>query len=92
MHTHADKNTKPENRSAAHAVTQKKNQAAPHSHSQAHASKPNLTGLPDDLKTGVEDLSGYSMDDVKVHYNSSQPAQLNAHASCGRCFSCPGPI
>jgi len=80
MHTHADKNTKPENRSAAHAVTQKKNQAAPHSHSQAHASKPNLTGLPDDLKTGVEDLSGYSMDDVKVHYNSSQPAQLNAHA------------
>ena len=42
--------------------------------------KENNTGLPDDLKTGVENLSGYSMDDVKVHYNSDKPAQLNAHA------------
>ncbi len=42
--------------------------------------KKNNTGLPDQLKSGVESLSGYSMDDVKVHYNSSKPAQLNAHA------------
>ncbi len=42
--------------------------------------KPNNTGLPDNLKAGVESLSGMSMDDVKVHYNSSEPAQLNAHA------------
>src|SRR5471030_914317 len=42
--------------------------------------KTNQTGLPDQLKSGVESLSGISMDDVKVHYNSSQPAQLNAHA------------
>lgn len=42
--------------------------------------KPNETGLPDQLKDGVESLSGYSMDDVNVHYNSSKPAQLNAHA------------
>ena len=42
--------------------------------------KTNNTGLPDNLKSGVESLSGYSMDDVKVHYNSSAPAQLNAHA------------
>lgn len=42
--------------------------------------KPNNTGLPDNLKTGIEDLSGYSMDDVKVHYNSNKPAQLNAFA------------
>lgn len=42
--------------------------------------KPNTTGLPDKLKSGIENLSGHSMDDVKVHYNSSQPAQLNAHA------------
>lgn len=42
--------------------------------------KPNNTGLPDNLKSGVENLSGFSMDDVKVHYNSSQPAQLNALA------------
>lgn len=40
----------------------------------------NRTGLPDDLKTGMENLSGFSMDDVRVHYNSSKPAQLNALA------------
>jgi hypothetical protein len=42
--------------------------------------KPNNTGLPDNLKTGIEHLGGYSMDDVKVHYNSAQPAQLHALA------------
>ena len=42
--------------------------------------KENSTGLPDQLKSGMESLSGYSMDDVKVHYNSDKPAQLNAHA------------
>ena len=40
----------------------------------------NQGGLPDNLKSGVESLSGHSMDDVKVHYNSDKPAQLNAHA------------
>ncbi len=40
----------------------------------------NGTGLPDKLKTGIESLSGMSMDHVKVHYNSSKPAQLNALA------------
>ena len=40
----------------------------------------NKTGMPDSLKSGIENLSGYSMDDVKVHYNSNKPAQLNAHA------------
>ncbi|WP_456459307.1 eCIS core domain-containing protein [Reichenbachiella sp.] len=42
--------------------------------------KSNNTGLPVNLKMGIEKLSGYSMDDVKVHYNSPKPAQLNAHA------------
>ncbi len=42
--------------------------------------KANTTGMPDQLKSGIEGLSGYSMNDVKVHYNSSKPAQLNAHA------------
>lgn len=42
--------------------------------------KGNNTGLPDNLKTGIEHLSGHAMDDVKVHYNSSKPAQLQAHA------------
>lgn len=37
-------------------------------------------GLPEDLKAGIEDLSGYSMDDVTVHYNSGKPAQLQAFA------------
>ena len=40
----------------------------------------NNTGLPDNLKSGIENLSGMSMDHVKVHYNSDKPAQLQAHA------------
>lgn len=40
----------------------------------------NDTGLPDLLKSGIENLSGYFMDDVKVYYNSGKPAQLQAHA------------
>ena len=40
----------------------------------------NDTGLPDTLKNGAESLSGISLDDVNVHYNSSKPAHLNAHA------------
>ena len=42
--------------------------------------KPNATGLPDHLKTGMETLSGSSLDHVKVHYNSAKPAAVNAHA------------
>lgn len=41
---------------------------------------PNRTGLPDNLKAGIENLSGYSMDDVKVHYNSDKPTALQALA------------
>ncbi len=40
----------------------------------------NTTGLPDRLKDRIESLSGMSLDDVKVHYNSSNPAQLQALA------------
>ena len=43
-------------------------------------SKENKTGLPDNIKDGVESLSGQSLEDVRVHYNSSKPAQLKAHA------------
>ncbi len=42
--------------------------------------KTNNTGLPNQLKSGIESLSGMSMDHVKVHYNSDKPAQLQAHA------------
>jgi hypothetical protein len=37
-------------------------------------------GLPEQLQTGIESLSGIAMDDVRVHYHSSKPAQLQAHA------------
>ena len=42
--------------------------------------KENNTGLPDNLKTGMENLSGFSLDHVKVHYNSDKPATVQAHA------------
>jgi hypothetical protein len=42
--------------------------------------KKNSTGLPDRLKSGMENLSGMSLDHVKVHYNSSKPAAVQAHA------------
>ncbi|WP_431286232.1 DUF4157 domain-containing protein [Roseateles chitinivorans] len=40
----------------------------------------NRTGMPDGLKSGIESLSGTDLSDVRVHRNSSQPAQLNALA------------
>lgn len=42
--------------------------------------KTNRTGMPNQLKSGIESLSGMSMDHVTVHYNSDKPAQLQAHA------------
>jgi hypothetical protein len=47
---------------------------------QSDKTKKNKTGLPDNLKTGIENLSGCSIDDVKIHYISNKPAQHNAHA------------
>ncbi len=40
----------------------------------------NETGMPGQLKSGVESLSGIDMSDVRVHYNSSKPAQFQASA------------
>jgi fido (protein-threonine AMPylation protein) len=40
----------------------------------------NKTGLPDQVKAGVEQLSGVSLDDVRVHYNSSAPSVVQALA------------
>lgn len=40
----------------------------------------NRTGLPDNLKAGIEALSGFAMDDVRVHYNSDRPAAVQALA------------
>jgi len=36
--------------------------------------------MPDQLKSGIESLSGMDMSDVRVHANSDKPAQLNALA------------
>lgn len=44
------------------------------------APRRNHTGLPDQLKAGIEALSGIGMDHVRVHYGSSKPALLQAHA------------
>ena len=43
-------------------------------------SQKNNDNLPGDLKENIETLSGINMDDVKVHFNSSKPAQLDALA------------
>jgi hypothetical protein len=40
----------------------------------------NNTGMPDNLKAGVESLSGIDMSDVRVHYNSDKPAEVGALA------------
>ena len=54
--------------------------ASPRQQALASAPAPNRTGLPDALKAGVEHLSGHALDDVRVHYNSAQPAAMHAHA------------
>ncbi len=41
---------------------------------------PNKTGLPDKLKSGMEQVSGMNLDHVRTHYNSAKPAAVQAHA------------
>jgi hypothetical protein len=63
------------------AITQRKQQSAiSESANELIQTKTNNTGLPNNLKSGIENLSGYAMDDVKVHYNSAKPSQLQAYA------------
>jgi hypothetical protein len=66
----------------ANKIAQFQAMADNHTAAQQHPiqKKENNTGLPDNLKTGVENLSRISLDDVKVHRNSDKPAQLQAHA------------
>ncbi len=42
--------------------------------------KGNRTGMPDNLKSGIESLSGIDLSDVNVRYNSSRPKAFNALA------------
>lgn len=60
------------------AVVQNKEED--HSSRSVQMKNENNTGLPNHLKTGVENLSGLDLSDVNVHYNSSKPAQVNALA------------
>ncbi len=80
-----EKQTKAENQASAESILQAYKQGTAQFQSVEKEEPPveqkeNKTGLPDDLKSGVENLSGISLNDVKVHYNSSQPATLQAHA------------
>jgi len=44
------------------------------------ASNENLTGMPDQLKSNLESMSGFDMSDVRVHRHSDKPAQIGALA------------
>ncbi len=46
----------------------------------ALSDKKDKTGIPAAMKRSFEHSSGFSFDDVRVHYNSEKPAQLYAHA------------
>ena len=59
---------------------QRKADMANNSAQRVEAPRPNNTGMPDNLKAGIESLSGFSMDNVCVHYNSSKPATVQALA------------
>ena len=59
---------------------QRKADMANNAAQREEAPHPNNTGMPDNLKSGIESLSGFSMDDVRVHYNSSKPATVQALA------------
>lgn len=59
---------------------QRKADLANNAAQRAEAPRPNNTGMPDNLKAGIESLSGFSMDNVRVHYNSSKPATVQALA------------
>lgn len=51
-----------------------------HTFKERKKSPTNKTGIPTRLKKGIEQLSGYTMDDVSVHYNSSKPSKMQALA------------
>lgn len=46
----------------------------------AGTGRPNLTGIPTQMKLDFEQRSGMTFDDVRVHYNSDKPAQFHALA------------
>ncbi|HDC2660336.1 TPA: DUF4157 domain-containing protein [Salmonella enterica] len=75
---------RPQHQSTRQAVSQRKESHASVALEDKRAPtvqrQPNKTGLPDNLKSGMENLSGMSLDNVRVHYNSAKPAAVQAHA------------
>lgn len=63
--------TKPEKKQKTESIIQKK--------ASGKASS-SITGIPDTTKRKFESRSGVSLDDVRVHYNSDKPKQLQALA------------
>lgn len=51
-----------------------------HQYEEKRPAPVNRTGIPNHVKAGFEKRSGYSFDDVRVHYNSHKPAQFQALA------------
>ena len=91
MHTHAQKQFSTQKRETSSTASlfdssskseslQRKADMVYNASQRAEAPRPNNTGMPDNLKSGIESLSGFSMDDVRVHYNSSKPATVQALA------------
>ncbi|MCR9249864.1 MAG: DUF4157 domain-containing protein [bacterium] len=95
MNTFQEKNNQPKNQSASSSdkasnskstFTDNRTEASQAAQLKAMAEESavqrveNNTGLPDNLKSGMENLSGMSLENVKVHYNSSKPAAVQAHA------------
>lgn len=70
-------NNSPQAKQAAQLQSMADNHSA--QQQQPFHKKENNTGLPDNLKIGMENLSGMPLEDVKVHRNSDKPAQLQAH-------------
>lgn len=59
------------------AIQQHRKSAAGEIIDTARTAVPNVTGIPDQMKAQFEDASGMSFDDVRIHYNSAEPAKLN---------------
>lgn len=74
------------------ATTDKKKVKPSQKSSQMQTVAFNATGIPDTLKTRFENRSGFSFDDVRVHYNSDKPAQLQsfAYTQGNEVFIAPG--
>jgi len=80
LSSHAHSLSRPSAAPANAIQRQTEEEELPHEKFDAPPRIENRTGMPDGLKSGIESLSGISMDHVRVHYGSAKPAQLDALA------------